>query len=181
MIKKWRNKITRLKRNNIVQNKIKFLPVEYSCEQSAVWFLTISNWGSSMFSSTTNGTSFSHSNIRSSVVWDTWNLFLLVIICKMKFVFYNIKTNNVMVVSISYMKASESKWVNPNDIWYGTNSLRLEGLHTSFVFDSSLKIFIRNVIKLYLCFNLEFFSYTNEKIIPLWCIKGHWNFNVILV
>ena len=27
------------------------------------------------------------------------------------------------------MEASEPKWVNPNDIWYAVNSLRLGGLH----------------------------------------------------
>lgn len=47
------------------------LPVEYTCVQSAVLFCTSSNCGSSMFSSTTSGTSGSHWKIRSSVVWDT--------------------------------------------------------------------------------------------------------------
>lgn len=49
----------------------KILPVEYTCVQSAVVFCTSSSWGSSMFSSTTRGTSGSHWKIRSSVVCDT--------------------------------------------------------------------------------------------------------------
>ena len=30
------------------------------------------------------------------------------------------------------MEGPEPKWVNPNDIWYGVNSLRLGGLHIIF-------------------------------------------------
>ena len=42
----------------------------------------------------------------------------------------------------SNLEAFEPKWVNPDDIWYGVNSLRLGGLHLFHV----LKIFYYQLI-----------------------------------
>ena len=40
------------------------------------------------------------------------------------------QVDRYLVDVIGYnMKASEPKWVNPNDIWYGVNSHRVRGLH----------------------------------------------------
>ena len=38
------------------------------------------------------------------------------------------------LLTLIHIEAYEPKWVNPNDIWNGVNSLKLEGLHVSFSF-----------------------------------------------
>ena len=45
------------------------------------------------------------------------------------------------------MDASEHKWVNPNNIWYGVNSLRLGGLHINVMYFIDMNL-IRLAIKI---------------------------------
>ena len=50
-------------------------------------------------------------------------------LCHKDFLNLIIKFNLHLKSSVLDLEASESKWVNPDDIWYEVNSLKLRGLH----------------------------------------------------
>ena len=59
------------------------------------------------------------------------------------------------------MEASEPKWVNPNDIQYGVNSLRLGGLHIHCSYPSIINL--QDSEKKNITFDFE---YLKNNIIP---------------